>query len=159
MAINVLYGWLLCLLLTSCMVGPDFKPPGNQAPASWFHTPSEDVPNKASETEPLDPNWWKQLNDPKLDVLVKRIATENLDVQTATSRLEESRAQTGVTASGLLPQINGDASYTREKESDKGILSLLSGGGAGGGATQGLPSSSAGPTPPFNIWQYGFDAS
>ena len=77
-------------------------------------------------------------------------------------RLEQSRAIRNAVASQLFPHVEGTASYTREKESDKGIVALFgSGGGAssgGGGAPPtGVPSSQS--SPAFNLYQYGFDAT
>jgi NodT family efflux transporter outer membrane factor (OMF) lipoprotein len=57
--------------------------------------------------------------------LEQRVADANLDVQTATLRLAESRYQRGVTASAQLPSINGDGKYTREQYSQNGIISLI----------------------------------
>lgn len=127
-----------------------------------------------------DAAWWDTFGDPVLSRLVRRVATQNLDVRTATIRLAESRAQRRIVAADEFPQVNGNASYTRERISPRGVSSIFSGGGAGGGtsggsqATQsnglggrqgGFPPSaigggSAGSTiPPFNLFQYGFDAT
>src|SRR5262249_39798987 len=43
--------------------------------------------------QPPDPSWWAVFRDPILTDLERRFAAENLDVQTATIRLAESRFQ------------------------------------------------------------------
>lgn len=119
----------------------------------------------------VDAAWWDSFNDPVLSRLVRRVATQNLDVRTATIRLAESRAQRQIATADEFPQVNGNASYTRERISPRGVASLFSGGGAGGSlATQanglggrqgGIPTAAAGggTIPPFNLFQYGFDTT
>lgn len=177
------------LALGGCAVGPDFKKPALFTPASWFAThPRPAAPISVVTTAPLDPAWWSVFNDPELTSLENRVADANLDVRTSTLRLAESRAQRRIAAADQFPQINGNASYTREKASNRGLLSFLSGGTSG--STTSTTSSAVGPTgtaganatsangaegsfgvvpapgsvtgtgsPPFNLWQYGFDAS
>ncbi len=120
--------------------------------------------------EPVDAEWWTRFNDPALTSLVRRVAAGNLDVRAATSRLAQSRAQRGITAADQFPQLNGNASYTRERQSKQGVISIFggSGGGAGGG-TAGTQSNGLGgrqggipstiPLAPFDLFQGGFDAS
>ena len=130
-------------------------------------------------TEPANPAWWDAFRDPVLSRLVRRVATSNFDVRTATVRLAESRAQFRITAADEFPQVNGNGSYTRERVSPRGVVGLFSGGGSSGGsgggggssmATQsnglggrqgGIPTSVGGSSaiPPFSLFQYGFDAS
>jgi NodT family efflux transporter outer membrane factor (OMF) lipoprotein len=119
--------------------------------------------------EPLSIEWWEVLRDPVLTGLMHRVAWSNLDVRTAEIRLAEARSQRGVTAAGLYPTVNGNASYTRELPSKQGVLSLLGGSGSqatqsnGLGGTRGaIPTSTAGSStsiPAFDLFQAGFDAS
>ena len=156
------------------------RPPSAFSPASWFGTrkPSTQSLEASMPTaEPVDPDWWRGFNDPVLTGLVRRAAAGNLDVQAATARLAQSRAQRGITAADQYPTINGNASYTREKPSSRGAFSAIggaagggaasgSGGAAASGATQsnglggrqgGVQSSSA--IPAFDLFQGGFDAT
>jgi NodT family efflux transporter outer membrane factor (OMF) lipoprotein len=163
--------------LTGCTVGPDFaaeKP--WYAPTSWFATRAPAVV-AASEpvAEPIDPTWWALFNDPELSALEQRVAAANLNVRLAGIRLGESRAQLGIARADEMPTLNTNGSYTRERLSQKGVISLLSGGSSSSGsfASQGssangltgtsgaVPSTVTGGTviPPFNVFQYGFDAS
>ncbi len=163
---------LMLPLLAGCTLGPDFQQPSPWSPASWFgrrqppamvvSTPTASVP----VAEPINPRWWESFNDPELSHLVTRAAESNLDVKAATARLAQSRAQLRVAGADLYPQANGNASYTREQQSSKGVISLL-GGSSGqtsqsnglGGRQGGVPASSATSVPAFDLWQYGFDAS
>ncbi len=177
------------MMLAGCAVGPDFKKPSLFAPASWFAShPKPPAPISVVTAAPLDPAWWSVFNDAELTSLESRVAEANLDVRTSTLRLAESRAQRRIAQADQFPQINGNGSYTREKASNRGLLSFLSGGSST--ATTNSSSTAIGPTgtaaenatsangaeggfgvvpapgdttgrgsPPFNLWQYGFDAS
>lgn len=166
----------LAVLLAGCTLGPDFSEPSLFAPATWF-TSRPKPPPVASQTvpEPLDPAWWKLFGDPILTELAEQVAASNLDVRLATIRLAESRQQRGIAASSQFPTLNGNASYTREKISNRGVAGLFGGGGSGGGGgnlasssnglggtSNGIPSgvvSGNKGVPPFDLFQYGFDAS
>ncbi len=116
--------------------------------------------------EPVDARWFDLFNDPLLSAMESQVAASNLDVRVASIRLAESRISVGVSRAGLFPQLNANASYTREKPSDSGVLSLFPGsasspatGSNGLGGTQGgIPNNSA-LTNPFDLYQAGFDAT
>jgi NodT family efflux transporter outer membrane factor (OMF) lipoprotein len=138
------------VLLAGCTVGPDFIPPEPQLPETSFY--GDKASKGARLPEPTDPTWWAVFRDPILTGLERRVAAENLDVQTAAIRLAESRFQRGVAAAAQFPSVNGDAKYQRELYSKNGLLSLL-------GAL--LPPSAGGSVPisPINEYNIGFDAS
>ena len=162
----------LALLLCGCTVGPDFERPSLWAPGSWFAGRPPARPNAEASlpvAAPIDPEWWQGFHDPVLTGLVRRAAAGNLDVRAATARLAQSRAQRGIAGADQFPQVNGNASYTRERISGKGVSGLFGGGGASaagtpgtasnglGGRQGGIPSSSA--IPAFDLFQGGFDAA
>jgi NodT family efflux transporter outer membrane factor (OMF) lipoprotein len=165
------------------------KPKPWWSPASWTTGGKPRTKQALSEpvAEPVDPNWWTLFHDDELTGLEKRVAAENLDVRVVVVRLAESRASLGVARADSLPTFDGNTSYTRQQLSKKGALSLLSGGGpstassqtSGSGAgglantpqsgTPGTASNALGSTSgaaentglfaPFDLYQYGFDAS
>lgn len=154
---------LLCGMgLASCTLGPDYHTPASQTPSSFFRDSGPATATPVASALPVDVTWWRRLHDPLLNKLVDQVAAANLDVKAATMRLEQSRAQRGVVASDLYPQVDGQAFYNREKESDKGVIALFSGAtsgttAGGGAAASGIPSATA--SPAFNLYQYGFDAT
>jgi NodT family efflux transporter outer membrane factor (OMF) lipoprotein len=164
------------LVLGGCTLGPNFQEPSVWTPTSWFAsrpkppapTPSQPVP------EPLDAAWWQAFNDPILTRLEEQVARSNIDVRLATVRLQESRLQRGVTAADEYPNLNANASYTRERISQRGVIGLLGGSSSSGSSTpgtsaNGLTGTQGGvPTgttaaskhlPAFNLFQSGFDSS
>jgi len=159
----------LPLALGACTMGPNFEPPEWLSPASWFAKKAEPIspPPSIPVAEPIDPNWWNLFKDPVLTGLERRVAGENLDVQVATARLAESRAQLGVVGSVQFPNLNGNGSYTRQKASDVGVFAnapnALGANGASGSNTSGTNSTTGGIRGthfhPFDVYQVGFDAS
>jgi NodT family efflux transporter outer membrane factor (OMF) lipoprotein len=170
---------LACLAEAGCTVGPKWSSPHAFSPSSWFASSKAPAKPVISEPvpEPVDAKWWDLFGDPELTSLENRVAAANLNVRLATVRLLESRSQRQITGADQFPTLQGDGSYTREKVSQKGVLGLLggaSGSSSGGsfasmgssangttGRSGGIPSTVTGGTniPPFNLWQYGFDAS
>ncbi len=164
-------------LLTGCTVGPNYEAAKPwYSPTTWFadRQPPAPLPSEPV-AEPLDPNWWALFKDPELSALESRVADANLSVRLAGIRLAESRAQLGIARADEMPTLNTNGSYTRERLSQKGVIGLLGGGSSRGssfasqgsmanglGGTSGaVPSTATGGTviPPFNVFQYGFDAS
>ncbi|HLG87364.1 MAG TPA: efflux transporter outer membrane subunit [Alphaproteobacteria bacterium] len=152
--------WLgLCLaaLVTSCTVGPDFKPPEPEQAPAWSQgatAPTAADSKSRIETRPFADSgrWWSIFGDPVLNDLISKAMAQNLDVQTAIERITEARAQRDITAAGGLPQLSFDPSYTRTKVSQKGVASSLGGGG------RGLPIPGA-LLNPFDLFQWAFDAT
>lgn len=164
------YCWLsLVTLLSACTMGPDFQRPVPASPAQWQAPPAAGDVRSVAVPEPIDPRWWDTFGDPLLTELVSRAVQNNLDIKVAAARLAESRAQLGQTRADEFPTLNGNASYTRELQSADGVIGLLGGSGASqgtatnglGGRQGGVPtqSSTTSGLPPFNLYQYGFDAS
>jgi NodT family efflux transporter outer membrane factor (OMF) lipoprotein len=153
---------VILLTLNACNSGPDFSPPEWLSPASWFANKAEQISKAQSVpvAEPIDPNWWNVFHDRQLTALEHRIAGENLDVQVATARLAESRAQLGITGAAQYPNINANASYEKDKASNSGVFAsapnALGANGALGNTAGGLKSSKLAA---FDIYQGGFDAS
>ena len=150
------------LLLAGCTVGPNFSTPDWLSPTTWFAKKPEATAAAKSlpVAEPIDPNWWNLFNDPQLTALEHRVAGENLDVQAATVRLAESRAQLGIAGAAQFPSLNGNASYTHQKASDVGVFAnapnALGANGASGSTAGGIGSRQLAP---FNVYQVGFDAT
>ena len=154
----------LAVSLGGCTMGPDFHSPGWAAPASWFSGKGASARPVPSEpvAAPVRVSWWGLFDDPELMRLERQVAADNLDVQTATMRLAESRAQLGMTGAARYPVFNANGTYQRQKASNYGQLSPIAPLASGG---SGAPGTVAGGvnTPvnfkPFDLYQDGFDAS
>jgi len=97
-------------------------------------------PALVAESAPSE--WWQLFGDSTLTALQTEAAASNLDIQAATARIEESRAQLSLANAARIPQLSADASYTRS------ALSKYS------------PMVSLGaPTTPSDTWSLGLQAS
>jgi len=103
---------LATLALTGCAVGPDYKRPAMLEPPGW-RTPTEGVGSVA------DLGWWQIFEDPVLQDLIWAAINENKDLRLAVTRIAEARAQLAVTRSAQFPQLDGQASYTNQRFSQK----------------------------------------
>jgi hypothetical protein len=145
-------GALLCsgvalAALGGCTVGPSWTRPMAWSPTHWFgHAAPRQAPTPAESlpvAERIDPHWWNLLHDAELSSLETRVAGANLNVRLATIRLAESRSQRQITGADQFPTLQGDGSYTRERLSQKGAISLIGGGASAGGTSFGSMGSSA----------------
>src|SRR4051812_12203774 len=111
---------LCVVLLASCAVGPDFVKPvmGLHGMGLTPRQGSANVPAVSDSAIPAQ--WWMLFNDALLSDLESRAQAENLDLQMASERIEQSRAQLGIASAELLPSIAGGASHTREALSKHG---------------------------------------
>lgn len=109
--------------LAGCAVGPNFHEPVVASPPAWGPERT-DVPSRTVSAQ-VDPTWWRGFHDPTLDLLVDRLVAQNLDLQVAAERVLQERDQRQIAASRGLPQINEQSFYRRERQSQRGTLSLI----------------------------------
>jgi NodT family efflux transporter outer membrane factor (OMF) lipoprotein len=116
-------GAAVLLCIAGCTVGPDFVPQTNGAPSTWWDQRGE-VPTSVTYGSEVDAHWWTRLGDPVLTSLIGRLAAENLDLQQATERVLQGRAQRQVVAAEGLPHLDANLSYDRVRASPTGLLAL-----------------------------------
>jgi multidrug efflux system outer membrane protein len=99
---------LLAVLVSGCMVGPDYVRPPVDAPAAWRLTEPavKDLANAA---------WWEQFGDPVLNDLVATALRENKDLLIATARIDEFAGNYGFVRSSLFPQIGAGYEASRQQ--------------------------------------------
>ena len=127
------------------MVGPDFHKPEPAVPKRWYgvDAPAASPVSVAVPRETGASLWWKNFDDPILSSLVERAVQANLDVRLARSRIRQARAERGVAAAGLWPEIDASTTYSYNRGN-------LSGMGASPGWIPGFTN---------NYYQAGLDAS
>ena len=59
--------------------------------------------------------WWQLFHDATLNALIREATYSNYDIRIAQARVRESRAQAGIAQSALLPSIDANGAYTRER--------------------------------------------
>ncbi|WP_288174556.1 TolC family protein, partial [Acidaminococcus sp. CAG:542] len=70
-------------------------------------------------------DWWKTFQDPKLDALIELSLKNNRDLQAAQARVEEARAQLGISKGEALPWLNVGGTYGRY-EAPQGVNDKIS---------------------------------
>lgn len=100
---------LLILGLAGCAVGPKYKRPTLQPPDKYY---TETAPQSNSIA---DLAWWELFKDPVLQSLIQEALKNNYDVATAAARVEEARANAGISRSFYYPQIGYGADISGMK--------------------------------------------
>jgi outer membrane protein, multidrug efflux system len=136
-------------LLAGCAVGPNYHRPEVPTPSAY----SESGPG-VSAAPPSDAElaaWWTQFNDPELNSLVDRAIKANLDLESAASRVRQSRQQEVVQGSAGLPHVGADAAAAQINTNSHTIMLPPS---LTGGQPAGITTPSR-----LNLYSLGFDAT
>jgi NodT family efflux transporter outer membrane factor (OMF) lipoprotein len=115
---------LIALIISGCAVGPDYHRPAplatNSVPSAFASEPG----TNNIEWQPASPSahlprgaWWELFDDSDLNVLEQRATAENQSLAAALARFQEARASVSITRADLLPQMELDPSYTRQRTS------------------------------------------
>lgn len=106
---GLLLSGVICLV-TGCVVGPNYNPPGMEMPQEW---PNSSAGTFSTVPDANNEEWWKIFADEDLDGLIRRAAQNSRDVNAAFHRVEASRAFRDFTAGRYYPDINASGSYNR----------------------------------------------
>jgi len=94
---------LSMLLLSGCMVGPDYQKPDAALPVKFSES-------KATSGQSITLNpWWESFRDRRLNDLVHRGMAENLSVQQALERITAAEANVVIAGAGALPSLGASA--------------------------------------------------
>jgi multidrug efflux system outer membrane protein len=96
-------------LLTGCTIGPDYARP----PVIQVETFRGQATAEAASLADLP--WWEVFQDPILKNLIQEALQNNYDVKLAAARVEEARAQQGVSRSQFFPQIGYNFAVARSR--------------------------------------------
>lgn len=109
---------LAACFLGSCMVGPDFRTPTNDLPATW----EANRPPHSSDKDLR--SWWNIFGDPQLNRLVSTSLNNNPDMKVALLRIREAREKLRVSQASLLPSADASAGWSLSP--DRGFRSSTS---------------------------------
>ncbi len=102
------------VFLASCAVGPNYKRPDTEMPATFRQSASQ-----APVTQGPDP-WWETFQDPILTELVKDAVHHNQDIRIAVAAVHEAQAARRIAGSRWVPSIDANAIYRRQRASESG---------------------------------------
>jgi outer membrane protein, multidrug efflux system len=124
-------GLLLALSgLVGCAVGPNYKRPSVDVPATYRSTTDGSVANEASQLQEAKPKqppvesakpsfgdekWWEVFEDRQLQGLIRTALENNYDVRIAAARVLEARAQLGITRADQLPSLSAGGNITSQQ--------------------------------------------
>lgn len=126
----------VCVVLTGCMVGPNYTPPQTEMPAAYGELGGAAGVQAMVDGEAA---WWRQFNDPELASLIERAVAANNNVKVAEARVRQARSMREVARSFLFPRIGVGVSVLRFR---------------GSSAMIDLPDANL----EDNLFQVGFDA-
>src|SRR5438132_7935975 len=115
---------IVTLALAGCAVGPNYKRPTTDTPAYY----KAEALGSWKEGQPVDHvpkgDWWKIFGDETLNDLQSRALNANQELKAAVARVEQARATARVARSELLPNLNLDPSFTRQRYSPNQVPSF-----------------------------------
>ena len=127
------------LLLTGCMVGPNYKQPAAITAPTFKEAPggqaaAEDgwKPGVPSD-QALKGGWWHMYRDPQLDALEAQVNDANQTLKVAEEHFRSARSGIGIARSKEAPAIGTgvDISTVRESANEPYFLTNLANNGSG----------------------------
>jgi multidrug efflux system outer membrane protein len=95
---------MFSLLLSGCVVGPDYKKPAPVGPPDWGWKLAE------PSDQTVKNNWWRLFQDPVLNQLETLATVTNQQLKVAVARVDQARDLARVSASRFFPQLSLDPS-------------------------------------------------
>jgi multidrug efflux system outer membrane protein len=109
--ITALTGIVLFTGIAGCKVGPNYKRPVVDTPASYRGGLAPDISTIPTGTPLGAQKWDTVFTDPVLQALIREALKNNYDVKIAADRVLEQQAQVGITKAGEYPTLSAGGSY------------------------------------------------
>ncbi|MGA7235806.1 MAG: efflux transporter outer membrane subunit, partial [Bryobacteraceae bacterium] len=118
---RILLPVFLFALGAGCLVGPNYKRPAVAIPTT-FRAPD---PLPAGQAASLaDLKWFEVFKDDKLQALIRTALVKNYDLRDAVLRVEEARANLGITRSNQYPNVAANAGLDINRLSRDGVTPI-----------------------------------
>jgi len=111
------------LMLTGCMVGPDYHKPDVTTPAAY---------KEAKDWKPAEPkdeaprgHWWEIYSDADLNGLVSQVEISNQNILAAAASYRQAQALLDVAQASYFPTVTGALSATRAKGTSPGNAGIV----------------------------------
>ena len=144
-------GLVSTLLLSACVVGPNYRGAPKPARASGHFDAALQPVFDQSDAPAV---WWRLYDDPVLDKLIGQAFVANTDIRVATANLRRARAVLQENRALRLPSTTTTASASYDRfGGTQSSGATVGAGGTAGGATK--------PSSPFTseVYSLGFDLS
>ncbi len=100
------------LCIGGCTTQPPYSRPQLDMPNAWANARASTPVDGA---ESVRDDWWTQLGDPAIDVLVASALADNPTLAQAAARVDEARAGLGASRARRAPQLDGNGALSRGK--------------------------------------------
>ncbi len=110
----------VALLVSGCMVGPDYHRPLVPVSANYQELPGWTQAEPAAEAPKGD--WWTGFDDPLLDQLEPMVSVSNQTVRQDYANYQQAVAEVRVASSALFPTIGVTSSFTRQRVSTSNLV-------------------------------------
>jgi outer membrane protein, multidrug efflux system len=118
---RVFIGLAMVVLLSGCMLGPDYKRPSVEIPPQFRAATSSDA------TSIADLKWFEVFKDEQLQEFIRTALAQNYDLRDAIARVDAARANLGITRSFQYPNFGVGADVTSVEQSRQGEFTIPSG--------------------------------
>ncbi|HEX3634731.1 MAG TPA: TolC family protein, partial [Paraburkholderia sp.] len=137
-ALTIAVAAALGTLLAGCAVGPDYKRPAAEIPASYKEAaPGWKVAQPADQQDRGD--WWTLYEDPQLNTLEDKLNTSNQTIAQFAAAYRQARALVSEARSAYFPTVGASIGATR------------SGNGSSSNGTPTSVSSRSGVSNSYNV--------
>ena len=93
------------LFLAGCAVGPDYRKPDIDVPAT-YHSRSAAAEDPSGNNYEALAKWWNLLKDPILVSLIDKAVVNNFDIKKAKLRVKEARYRRQISRADLVPTLS-----------------------------------------------------
>ena len=114
------------LLLAGCTVGPDYRRPAAEVPATYKEV--RNWKRAQPNDQNIGGNWWELFQDPQLNALEQQVNVSNQNLKAAEAQYTQARALVRYYRADYFPTLDGGASATRNKISSNRPPSLSTNG-------------------------------
>ena len=111
----------LILLLSGCMIGPDYRRPAVTMPDAFRGATAAITPDAQSIAEL---KWFEVFQDEQLQELIRTALQQNYDLRDAVARVDAARANLGITQADQYPNFGVGADVSSVEQSRQGQFSI-----------------------------------
>ena len=115
------------LVLTSCAIGPNYKRPAVAVPPAFRDEPAT-AGAGGQNASIADSKWTELFHDDTLNQLVTSALQRNFDLRQAAERVEQARAQFGITRANQFPFLDAQAFFNANRQSTIGTVRFIPSG-------------------------------
>ena len=112
---------LMAGFAAGCVVGPNYKRPATAVPQSFRAPEPLPLPEAASFA---DLKWFEVFKDERLQDLIRMSLEQNYDLRDAVARVEEARANLGITRSNQFPNVGASGAVEFNRLSRDGATPI-----------------------------------